>query len=143
MSTPMPRLLEKAQAEQAGVALALVRVAIGVGATLAPRLLLRPWIGEATAGTPGAKLTGRSLGARDIALGAGAVLAKRHDGNVRGWIEAGALADTGDLVATLVAFKHLPRRSRWLVLASTVGAVAAGLLVAPCIDDDERDPTGR
>jgi hypothetical protein len=130
----MPRLLNASQAKLAGSVLAAVRAAIGLGAWLAPSVMLRPWVGEPTSSEAGGKLIARSLGARDLALGAGALLAQRHDGPTRGWIEAGALADAGDLGATLIAFPRLPRRTRWGILGLIAGAVVAGAIIAPCVD---------
>lgn len=136
----MPELLERPQARKAATALAAVRIGIGVLAWALPKFALRPWVGAAVADEPGGRLLARSLGARDIALGAGAILSERHDTPVRGWIEAGALSDVGDLLATLGAFKKLPAFTRWGVLAMTAGAVAAGAVIAPCVDGD--DATG-
>lgn len=137
MSGSMPQLLTRRQARQAATALAGVRAGIGVAGIVAPKLVLRPWVGGELGGQSGAKLLGRSLGARDLALGLGAILAERHDVAVRGWIEAGALADGGDLAATLAAFKALPKVSRWAVLALITGAVVAGGLIAPCVDRED------
>jgi hypothetical protein len=134
MSGSMPQLLTHEQARAAGTGLALLRIGIGALAVVAPALAIRPWAGAVAASDAGGRLLGRSVGARDIALGAGAVLAERHDVAVRGWIEAGALADTGDLVATMFAFRKLPKTTRWGVLALTAGAIVAGGLIAPCID---------
>lgn len=134
MSDAMPKLLNHGQARMAAKALAVVRAAIGLGAFLVPGRLLRPWIGAANSENKGAELLGRSLAARDLALAAGPILSMRHDTPVRGWIEGGLLADTGDAVATLVGFGHLPKRTRWLVLAMTLGAVAVGAIVAPAVD---------
>lgn len=79
-------------------------------------------------------MLGRSVGARDVALGAGAILAERHDAPVRGWIEAGYLSDIGDFAATAVAFKELPRITRYGVLAMTAAAIAVGGMVSPSVD---------
>ena len=57
-------------------------------------------------------------GARDLALGLGALIALREGERVRGWVEAGGSPTRGPL-ATLAAFQGLPRRGRWAVLAST------------------------
>jgi hypothetical protein len=130
----MPRLLSRDQAHKAGTTLAVLRMTIGVLAWIAPSSLLRPWIGRSVASEQGGKLIARSLGARDLAIGAGAVLAERHDARARGWIEAGGLADTGDLLATLLAWKHLPKCSRWAVLVSIAGAIVAAGVIAPSMD---------
>jgi len=132
----MPQVLDRDQARAVGTGLAALRLAIGVLALAAPGVALRPWVGK-VAEDAGGRLLGRSLGARDAALGAGAILAARHDTPVRGWIEGGALSDAGDLVATLIAFKRLPRVTRWGVLLMTLGAVVAGGIVAPCIDEGD------
>ncbi|MCU1489608.1 MAG: hypothetical protein JWM85_1013 [Acidimicrobiaceae bacterium] len=99
-----------------------------------PGWVAAPWIGREAAATPGARLLGRALGGRDLALGLGALLAAQHDAPLRGWVEAGLLSDTGDTLATLLAFKKLPRFTRWLILATTLGAVAAAALCAPFLD---------
>ncbi len=126
--------MERADARAAARGLAGLRVLIGAVAILAPTLALRGWAGREVAEESGGRLLGRSLGARDIALGAGVILAQRHDAPVRGWVEAGYLADIGDLASTLLAFKELPRLGRWGVLAMTAGAIALGAAVSPAVD---------
>jgi|SRR5579872_687346 len=139
MSDAMPALLSRRNARLAAGAVAGLRVLIGTAALAAPRLVLSPWIGGEDAASSGAKLLGRSVGARDIGLGAGALLAMRHDTPVRGWVEAGALSDVGDAVASMIAFPRLAPKTRWGVLAMTLAAVAAGALIAPCVDRSEDD----
>jgi hypothetical protein len=134
MSKQMPVLLEPQQARVAAQALAGARLLIGVVALVSPAVALTPWAGPEVADQPGGRLIGRALGARDLALGAGAILALRHEGPARGWIEAGGLADSGDAVATMIAFGQLPRRTRWAVLATILGAVGAAYVIAPSVD---------
>jgi hypothetical protein len=126
--------MEKDQARRIAEAIAAGRIAIGVVALVAPTVPLRPWVGRDFAWQPRAKLLARSLGARDLALGIGVMLAVRHKAPVRGWVEGAALADAGDAVATLLAFPKLPKGGRWLVLASAAGAAAAARLAAPVVD---------
>jgi hypothetical protein len=95
-------------------------------------------VGGAEASRTSVRLFARTLGGRDLALGLGALLAETNRRPVRGWIEAGALADAGDTLATVLVFSKLPRWSRWLILASTVGAVTLGALLAPVVDDSSR-----
>jgi len=128
--------MEKDQARQIAEAIAIGRIAIGVVALVAPSVPLRPWVGRDFAWQPRAKLLARSLGARDLALGIGVMLALRHKAPVRGWVEGAGLADAGDTLATLLAFGKLPKGGRWLVLASAAGAAAAARLAAPVIDAD-------
>jgi hypothetical protein len=126
--------MEKDQARQIAEAIAIGRIGIGIVALVAPTVPLRPWVGRDFAWQPRAKLLARSLGARDLALGIGVMLALRHKAPVRGWVEGAALADAGDTLATLLAFGKLPKSGRWLVLASAAGAAAAGRLAAPVVD---------
>jgi hypothetical protein len=73
-----------------------------------------------------ARVLGRALGARDIALGLGALAALREDGAGRVWFAAGALSDAFDVVSSVTAWQELPRVTRWLVAASASGAAVAG-----------------
>ena len=83
--------MDRDRARQLAEAIAVGRIAIGVVALVAPTVPLRPWVGRDFAWQPRAKLLARSLGARDLALGIGVMLALRHDAPVRGWVEgAGA-----------------------------------------------------
>ena len=126
--------MNKDRARQLAASVAWGRIALGVTAMLTPSIPLRPWIGRELAWRPRAKLLARALGARDLALGLGVVLALRHDAPVRGWVEGGGLADAGDAVATLLAFRTLPRAGRWAVLGASGGAAAAARLAAPAVD---------
>jgi hypothetical protein len=128
--------MDRDQARQLAEAIAIGRIAIGIAALVAPAVPMRPWVGRDFAWQPRAKLLSRSLGARDLALGVGVMLALRHKAPVRGWVEGAALADAGDALATLLAFPKLPKSGRWLVLASAVGAAAAARLAAPVVDAD-------
>lgn len=128
--------MDRDKARQIAEAIALGRIGIGVVALVAPTVPLRPWVGRDFAWQPRAKLLARSLGARDLALGIGVMLALRHKAPVRGWVEGAALADAGDTLATLLAFGKLPKSGRWLVLASAAGAVAAARLAAPMVDSE-------
>jgi hypothetical protein len=126
--------MDKDQARHIAETIAWGRIAIGVTALLAPTVPLRPWVGRDFAWQPRAKLLARSLGARDLALGIGVLLALRHDAPVRGWVEGAGLADAGDTLATLLAFGKLPKGGRWMVLGSAAGAAALARLAAPAVD---------
>jgi hypothetical protein len=105
--------------------LAMVRIGLGVGFVLAPGPLLRVWLGRGAA-SPAVKLTARCLGGRDIALGLGTLLALRHGAPLRGWLEAGMLADSCDAAATLAAFPSLPKLGALGAVASAATAAALG-----------------
>jgi len=104
--------------------LAASRVALGVSALVCPAPLGRAWVGPSAEGATAAVLC-RALGARDVALGIGA-LSAANDTERRRWVALGALSDVGDTLATVATFALLPRQTRWLVLAACVGAAVVG-----------------
>src|SRR5436853_1247266 len=121
------------EARASARALASARVALGVTALALPRLPARPWVGP-DASRPSVGILARALGARDVALGVGALVAMGHDGPVRGWLEAGGLADAGDVAATLLAWRSAPRFGRWLVLGAATGGAVASAVLARLVD---------
>src|SRR4051812_50013828 len=86
-------------------------MAIGASLVVAPRLIGPMWIGDPSDG-PVVKMMSRALGARDLALGLGLAVALDRGKPVRGWLEGAALADGGDLMATLLAGGSIPRGER-------------------------------
>lgn len=105
------------------VFLSRARIAVGVAALIAPRLAGRI-IGGRQA-TPPTALFARMLGARDLALGLGTVIALDRGAPVRGWLEASALADACDCIATLLAREHLSPA----VIRATAGSAAASTVI--------------
>lgn len=103
--------------------LALGRAVLGAVLLIAPGRLAVPWVGSDGAGGA-AKTIARGLGARDVALGAGAI-AVAGDA-LAPWLIAGIAADTGDLLATLAAGDSIPPRGRTLVSVMAFGGAAAG-----------------
>ncbi len=131
----MPRLdLDYSDATRYAELLGLVRMAIGVMAWVAPDRITVPWVGPATERDTRTVLS-RALGGRDIALGLGVLLAARNHKGTRGWVEAGGLADAGDLLATIMGYRSLPKYTRALVLAITAGAAAAAAVIAPALKE--------
>jgi hypothetical protein len=114
-------------------AVAVGRVGLGVAALVSPSVPGRPWVG-ASADELGAQVFGRALGARDLALGLGALAAARAASSgarpgarsAGAWYSAGALSDALDVAVTVAAWPRLPRATRWLVAASAGGAAVAG-----------------
>jgi hypothetical protein len=136
-SIPIPALLRTG-----ATAVAAGRVALGLTALAWPSGPARPWVGAA-ADDLAARVFGRALGARDLALGLGALAALRRSadapasgggpagsggsgGSAAAWVAAGALSDALDVAASLSAWRELPRVGRWLVVASAGGAALAG-----------------
>jgi hypothetical protein len=121
-TTTIPSLLR-----QGATAVAAGRVALGVTALVWPSVPARPWVGAAADGVA-ARVFGRALGARDLALGLGALAALQDPeaGSARAWVAAGALSDALDVVASVSSWDELPRITRWLVAASAGGAALTG-----------------
>lgn len=113
--------------------LGLGRTVLGITMVLAPRKAARGFTGEEDPGFT-ASMALRGLGARDIALGTGLLVALEEDRDVARWLEAGALADAGDLLATLSNFRELPtwRRLMWLLTAGS--ATFLGIKLAGALD---------
>ncbi len=110
------------------------RVAIGAALLVAPQAVTKGWVG-APGTEPGGRLLGRSIGVRDLALGLGVIGAlERGDPRARDWVRAAAVADVGDAVATALAYRHLPRRSRFAILVLAGGAAVAGFVAADNLD---------
>ena len=120
----------------AATVVAAGRVALGMAALARPSVPARPWVG-ASADELGARVFGRALGARDIALGLGALAALRiapagsagaqaAGAQAGAWVAAGALSDALDVAITAAAWPELPRTTRWLVAAAAGGAAVAG-----------------
>ncbi|MGH9108952.1 MAG: hypothetical protein ACRDY3_05720 [Acidimicrobiales bacterium] len=124
--------LDAELARKIAVTTAATRAVIGLVAVAVPGAVTRPWVGSSGRPT-GTGVLGRAFGGRDLALGLGVLLADRHGRPVRGWVEAGALADLVDAGATLADFGRLPRVTRDLVLATAAGAATAGLLAARAV----------
>ncbi|HTQ88216.1 MAG TPA: hypothetical protein VMK84_01860 [Streptosporangiaceae bacterium] len=109
------------------------RVALGLTALAWPAVPARPWVGAA-ADDLAARVFGRALGARVVALGLGALAALRRPdaeaGPAASWVAAGALSDALDVAASLASWRDLPRVTRWLVAASAGGAALTGAAAA-------------
>ncbi len=126
--TEVPALLRRG-----AVAVAAGRVALGLTALAWPSVPARPWVG-ASAGDLTARVFGRALGARDLALGLGALAALQRPaaepGQAAAWVAAGALSDALDVAASLASWSELPRLTKWLVAASAGAAALTGAAAA-------------
>ena len=109
------------------------RVLFGIGLLAAPAAVARGWLGE-EAGRPAAVELLRGLGARDVVLGAGALVNLRDGGSPAPWIAAGAAADTVDMVAAVAVGDGIPPAGRWATIALATAAAVAGAAVAATLD---------
>jgi hypothetical protein len=101
--------------------LAVFRVLTGGLLLVAPGLPARLWLGES--GDRSVRLLARAMGARDLALGAGALRALTNGEPAQPWVAGGAAADATDALASLLS---LGRRhpARALVVGAVAGAAA-------------------
>jgi len=115
-----------------GPAIAAGRVALGAVAIARPALPARIWVSEPRSAEPGVQVLARALGARDMALGVAALAACARGSacSRRGLVGLGAFADGVDLAATLLAWRSLPVRGRYLAVGATVGATTLGAWAA-------------
>jgi hypothetical protein len=123
------------------VAQARGRIAVGAAFLLAPGLAGRTWVG-ADAARSSAKLLARAFGARDLAIGLGVVIAIDRGAPVRGWLEASALSDAADAMATLLGADTVPPRLRPGVLALGAGSAAAAGWLAKRVDSEDHPLPG-
>jgi hypothetical protein len=123
------------------IAQARGRIAVGAAFFLAPGLAGRTWVGG-DAARPSAKLLARAFGARDLALGLGVVIAIDRGAPVRGWLEASALSDAGDAVATMLGASAVPALIRPGVLALGVGSAAVAGWLAKRVDSEDHPLPG-
>lgn len=113
--------------------LGFVRAAIGAVLFFAPRFSARAWTGEDPRGVT-SNLAVRGMGARDLALGVGLLLAIERGSSVRGWLEAGALVDSADAAGTLAQWGSLGTPRALVLLAGEIAAALFGSRLAQSLD---------
>jgi hypothetical protein len=118
--------MSKSQRETAVNAIAISRIAVGSGTWLMPNLSGRLF-GLDPEGNPQLPYVGRLFGARDVALGAGALRSSRK--NKDAWLTAGLACDMADVAAGVLAGARgqLPVAAAALVSATAGAFAAAGL----------------
>jgi hypothetical protein len=111
-----------------------LRAGLGVAMFVAPRKVARSWSGEEADSLP-TTLALRGMAIRDIALGLGLVKAVDSGSATRGWLEAAALADAGDAVATLFAWREMGGIRRLFWFGTEAGAALLQMQLAEALDD--------
>ena len=110
-------------AKTVGQVVSASRMAFGAGLILSPPRFARSWTGPGASRRP-ARVIARSLGARELALGAGGLLALRG-GDAQRWFALGALTEAVDVAVTLTDGPRTPSRlTGALMAAATAGAAA-------------------
>ncbi|MBA3304915.1 MAG: hypothetical protein H0U25_03195 [Thermoleophilaceae bacterium] len=114
---------------QLTTAFALGRLAFGAGLMARPERVASGWVGK-DAERGAVKIVLRGLGARDVALSAGALAARGDEDRLAHWIAAAIGCDLSDVVSTLAAPPDsLPGNARWGTVALGGGAALAGALL--------------
>lgn len=116
-------------ARKVAYALGIGRVVIGSAAVLAPGRAMNFWLGVDHE-PKSVKAMGIAIGARDLALGIGSLVALSRDSGSAVWLQVGVLADTADALATVRAFSADLRNPRVAVAASGVCGAAVGAWLA-------------
>jgi hypothetical protein len=116
------------------------RIGIGLLLLLFPRRMARTLWGMAEGSSPAVAFFARLVGVRDAILGAGALAALQEGdpARIRPWMTYGAVADAADAFATLLAYRHLPKRRRFGVLLLAAGGAATGGYLMTAMVDEHR-----
>jgi hypothetical protein len=114
--------------------LGLSRVVIGSAAVLAPGRAMNFWLGVDPE-PKSVKAMGIAIGARDLALGVGTLVALSRDRGSAVWLQVGVLADAADALATVRAFSADLRNPRMAVAAAGACGAAVGAWLAQQASD--------
>jgi hypothetical protein len=95
------------QPRQLARVVAGLRVGLGAALMIAPARAAGGWVGAA-ADTPAGRVLAFAVGARDVAVGGGTLLALQRGTGARDWLRASVAADAADCFATLRARRSLP-----------------------------------
>jgi hypothetical protein len=108
-------------------AIGWLRVAVGVALGAAPGPLLKGSTGEGPSGSM--LLLTRTVGIRDLVIGAGTISALRsgETRDLRRWAVVGLTSDVLDALAGLVSVRLLGRRRALVATGVTLPVIAAGL----------------
>ena len=117
-----------------GQQVAGARIAFGIAFMTMPGWTGRAWIGR-DADRHAVKLLTQAIGARDLTMGLGALIAMRRGKPARGWFEAISLTDVLDFACAVLARDVLPPAQRGMVMALAGGSAAQAAYAASGVDD--------
>lgn len=121
---------QRPDAETTARMIAAGRVAVGISALLLPGLVGRLFLGKQLAEAAGGRAAVRTIGARDLALGIGLLIAEQRVKPVRGWVEAGVVVDVLDSAVAVVAAPGVPLLNRVLIALMGAGTALVGATAA-------------
>lgn len=114
-------------------ALSLLRLAAGFALFMAPKRAVKAWLRDPDP-SAAAVAAARSVGARDMAIALGTLVALDKETEVRGWLEAGVMTDAADALGVLVAWRHMPSFRRLFFFLSASGSALLGSRLAAALD---------
>ena len=115
--------------------LAAGRLLIGAALVAKPQSQVGAgWVGGEEANRPTTALLFRSVGARDMALGIGTLVAARSGSPLKPWLLGATLADTVDLAATFAAGKAIPKSGKAAIVLLAGGAIVQQLSIARSVE---------
>ncbi|MBV8221006.1 MAG: hypothetical protein JO325_21290 [Solirubrobacterales bacterium] len=114
-------------------AVLVLRIAYGVALVADPRRLALRWLGPAAEDAP-AQVALRGLGAREVILHTGALLATSRGDAVRPWLAASVAGDLADVIATAMGRRRLPPDSTPATAAVGGGAALTSVALAAAVD---------
>lgn len=120
------------RARKGAIVVLTLRISYGAGLIAAPSRLGRRWLGPAADAAP-TQVPLRALGAREIILHAGAMIAAVRGAPLRPWLAGSIIGDLSDLAATVAGRGELPKGSATATLvvggsSALISAAAAAAL---------------
>ena len=129
----MPGAERMTAARRGALVVLALRVAYGAGLVLAPARLGRRWLGPASTTAP-TQVPLRGLGAREVALHVGAMVAAVRGAPLRPWLAVSMAGDLSDIASTFAGADQLPEGSaRATLIAAGISAALTGA-VAVAVD---------
>ena len=119
--------------------LSLGRIGFGIALMALPERTTELWIGKQSR-KPVPQMFTRAVGARDLGLGAATIAAASGRGPLRPLLLAALLADSTDLIATLVARDHLPRMAVPVIAGAAGSGIALGVIALAGSDGEAPVP---
>jgi hypothetical protein len=119
------------RARKAAIVVLALRIAYGAGLIAAPSRLGRRWLGPAANAAP-TQVPLRALGAREIIIHLGAILAAVRGAPLRPWLAGSIVGDLSDLAATVAGRDQLPKgaATATLVVGGSSALLSAVVAVA-------------
>jgi hypothetical protein len=118
----------------AAAAILGLRIVYGLLLLVAPASVTKRWLGPSVQTAP-TQVPLQALGAREILLHAGGLLALRSGAPLRPWLAASATGDVSDIVATTARRGGLPKHAAPATAVVAGGSALLSLGIAGALDE--------